>query len=99
MKSLALILLMATSPAFAADCGVFTHETRPPGEVTAKLDGRHLSIVDKYDGTREYDLITAGTGIPFFVAEPVKGDDESFGVRMHKGDLIIDMIAYTPFCP
>ena len=97
MKRLVLALMLMSSPAMAAaDCGVYTSETRPAGEVTARISDRHLTITDKYDGTREYDLVSAGTGIPYQQAE---GDDrEPFGVRMHKGDLIIDMVAYTPFC-
>jgi hypothetical protein len=97
MKRLVLIFLLMASPA-AADCGIYTSEARPKGEVTAKISDRELTITDKYDGVREYVLVSAGTGIPYQQAEPVSGDEAPFGVRMHKGDLIIDMIAYVPFC-
>lgn len=99
MKAIAALVLFSVlaSPALA-ECHRYTLDGQEPGQVVADIaDDRVLTLADKSAGTVVYDLISAGTGIAFMEGVPQTGGDR-VEVLEHKGDLIIDMAVYTPYC-
>lgn len=99
---LGLLAALVALPAAAQDCSRYTSEQRPEGEVVAIVhDDRTLEIVDEHSGSTTYDLVSAGTGIPYMLGVPTKSDDgntRQITFREHKDDLIVDMVAFTMWC-
>lgn len=105
MKRIVLALGLAMMPvasAFAAEgCGVYTLETRPPGEKVARMgDERQFTIEEQGASIRTYELHTSGTGIPIWQGVPTKKTKgKPIQVLEFKDGLVIDMMPYVAFCP
>lgn len=95
MRLLSLIAFSLFA-ASAHACETYTSELWEPGVRTAQYTGDKLVIVDKAWGkTDTYDVSSVGTGIPYRFARNVKKADEVKVVREYRGDLLIDMEAFT----
>lgn len=82
--------------ASAQACDTYTSELWDPGVRTATYTGDKLVIVDKaWDQTDTYDVSSGGTGVPYKFARNVKKADDVKVVREYRGDLLIDMEAFT----
>lgn len=104
MKRIVLAFGLAMMPmvsAFAAEgCGVYTLETRPPGEKVARIvDDRELTIEEQGEKPLTYELRSAGTGIAYMEGHPTgKTGGEMIEVLEFRGGLVVDMQPFEPFC-
>lgn len=94
------LALMAFSlfVASAQACDTYTSELWDPGVRTATYTGDKLVIVDKSmgnDTTTTYRVTPVGTGIPFMAAINEADEKDGVAVREYRGDLLIDMEAFT----
>jgi len=91
----ALAALVAASPSWA--CGTFTLENREPRERVATIEDDRVLTIEEAGEKQVYDLVSAGSGLPYQEGQP-RGAYDPVEVLEHKGDLIIGMMVYVPYC-
>ncbi len=97
---LGLAMLPLSSALAAEGCGVYTLDTRPPGEKVARIvEDRDLTIEEQGAKPKTYELRSAGTGIAAMEGHPTgKTGGELIEVLEFRGGLVVDMQPFEPFC-
>lgn len=96
MRLLLVAFLATTSPAIG--CDVFTSELWNPGVRTAELGLDTLTLSQEGFASKQYDLISGGTGVPYRVAINTTDFDDRETVRKIGDMLVISMEVFEPYC-
>lgn len=63
----------------------------------AKIDDDRVLTIEEAGEREVYDLVSAGSGLPYMIGERQGGGD-GVEVLEHAGDLIVDMMIFVPYC-
>lgn len=96
MKALLVAYFAITAPAFG--CGVFTSELWDSGVRIAELGAETLTISHEGRGSKQYNLVSGGTGVPYSVAINTADENDRETVRKIGDLLVISMEVFEPYC-
>lgn len=100
MRSIALGLLLMMSVDAAAACDArFTYEGADPGwKVVEFREDRAVTITVRGQKPRAYTRECGGVPALCVLTDDADPQAEPIGMLDHKGDLILDMQVFVPYC-